>query len=111
MSSVLWCVTNGRAAAPPAIGCITGVSTSMKFRASRYRRTADTTFARVSNTVRASGFTIRSRYRWRYRVSTSLRPCHFSGSGRWHLARNVRLVAQTVSSPVRVRNRCPLTPT
>ena len=31
MSSVLWCVTNGRAAAPPAIGCITGVSTSMKF--------------------------------------------------------------------------------
>ncbi len=33
MSSVLWCVTNGRAAAPPAMGCITGVSTSTKPRA------------------------------------------------------------------------------
>src|SRR5436309_2883833 len=30
MSSVLWCVTNGRATAPPAMGCIMGVSTSMK---------------------------------------------------------------------------------
>jgi hypothetical protein len=29
-SSALWCVTNGRAAAPPGIGCIIGVSTSMK---------------------------------------------------------------------------------
>ena len=28
MSSALWCVTNGRASAPPAIGCIIGVSTS-----------------------------------------------------------------------------------
>ena len=28
MSSALWCVTNGRATAPPAIGCIIGVSTS-----------------------------------------------------------------------------------
>ena len=33
MSSALWWVTNGRAAAPPAIGCIIGVSTSMKSRA------------------------------------------------------------------------------
>ncbi len=30
MSSVLWCVMNGLATAPPAMGCIIGVSTSMK---------------------------------------------------------------------------------
>ena len=35
MSSVLWCVTNGRASAPPAIGCIIGVSTSRYPRAFR----------------------------------------------------------------------------
>ena len=28
MSKLLWCVMNGRAAAPPGIGCNTGVSTS-----------------------------------------------------------------------------------
>ena len=28
MSSALWCVLNGRATAPPGIGCIIGVSTS-----------------------------------------------------------------------------------
>jgi hypothetical protein len=28
MSSALWCVVNGRAAAPPYSGCSTGVSTS-----------------------------------------------------------------------------------
>ena len=65
MSSALWCVTKGRAAAPPAIGCITGVSTSTKPRASRNARMAVTAFVRTSNTRRASGFTIRSRYRWR----------------------------------------------
>ena len=29
MSSALWCVTNGRATAPPGMGCSMGVSTSM----------------------------------------------------------------------------------
>ena len=40
MSSSLWCVTNGRAAAPPYCGCSTGVSTSRKSRSSRKRRIA-----------------------------------------------------------------------
>src|SRR5213079_1938816 len=35
MPSALWCVLNGRAMAPPGIGCIIGVSTSRKPRASR----------------------------------------------------------------------------
>ena len=61
MSSVLWCVTNGRALAPPASGCIIGVSTSRYPRAVMNSRSADTTRLRVSNTRRESGLTIRSR--------------------------------------------------
>ena len=41
----------------------------------------------------------------------SVRPCHFSGSGSRHLARNVRSDTQTVSSFVLVRNSRPSTPT
>ena len=44
-------------------------------------------------------------------VSTSVSPCHFSGRGRKAFVRRVRVLTQTVSSPVRVRNRCPSTPT
>ena len=40
MSSALWCVLKGRAMAPPGIGCIIGVSTSRKPRASRKARMA-----------------------------------------------------------------------
>ena len=61
MSRALWCVTKGRASAPPAIGCIIGVSTSRKPRASKKRRIADTVRLRTSNTRRDSGFTARSR--------------------------------------------------
>ena len=61
MSSVLWCVRNGRALAPPAIGCIMGVSTSRYPRAVMNSRSAATTRLRVSNTRRESGLTIRSR--------------------------------------------------
>ena len=39
MSSALCVVTKGRAAAPPASGCIMGVSTSMNPRDSMKRRT------------------------------------------------------------------------
>ena len=61
MSSALWCVENGRARAPPAIGCIIGVSTSRKPRASKKRRIAETVRLRISNTRRESGLTTRSR--------------------------------------------------
>src|SRR5437868_6327020 len=47
MSSALWCVLNGRAMAPPGIGCIIGVSTSRKPRASRNARIRWTSGARV----------------------------------------------------------------
>ena len=55
MSSALWCVMNGRAAAPPAIGCIIGVSTSRKPRSSRKRADGrDDPAARLEHS-RASG--------------------------------------------------------
>ena len=66
---------------------------------------------RSRNTSRTAGFTRRSTYRWRYRVSTSRRPCHFSGSGRTDFERNVHALTWMVSSPVRVRMRSPVTPT
>ena len=56
MSSALWWVVNGRAAAPPAIGCSTGVSTSRKPRASMKRRMRDTMRARIAKTFAVSGF-------------------------------------------------------
>ncbi len=51
---------NGRAAAPPGIGCIIGVSTSRKSRASKKRRSSPTIRERFSKTWRTSGLTIRS---------------------------------------------------
>jgi hypothetical protein len=60
MSSALWWVTKGRAAAPPGTGCRTGVSTSTKARASRNRRMALMAAKRISKTRRASSLTMRS---------------------------------------------------
>src|SRR2546428_4774104 len=54
MPSALWCVLNGRAMAPPGIGCIIGVSTSRKPRASRNFRIAATSRARSTKIVRTS---------------------------------------------------------
>jgi hypothetical protein len=59
-SSVLWCVVNGRACAPPASACSTGVSTSMNPRSCRVRRKLAMISWRISNARRASGLTIRS---------------------------------------------------
>ena len=60
MSSALWCVMNGRAAAPPATACIIGVSTSTKPRSTRKRRSAAIVAKRISKTRRASSLAMRS---------------------------------------------------
>ena len=52
---------HGRAAAPPATPCRTGVSTSRKLRSSRNRRMRETIFERVIRRSRDSLFTTRSR--------------------------------------------------
>ena len=55
MSSALWWVANGRAVAPPGIGCMTGVSTSRNPRASRNARTVWMRRVRSRNTSRTPG--------------------------------------------------------
>ena len=60
MSSALWCVTNGLAAAPPGIGCIMGVSTSRKPRASKKARIAAMSRLFITKASRTWGLTIRS---------------------------------------------------
>ncbi len=61
MSSALWWVTNGRAAAPPAWLSSTGVSTSWKPLPSSTLRTAEITVERIANVRREGASTIRSR--------------------------------------------------
>jgi len=60
MSSALWCVTKGLAAAPPGMGCSIGVSTSMKPASAMKRRTDEIAFVRETKVLRDSGVTIRS---------------------------------------------------
>ena len=56
MSSVLWWVTNGRAWAPPASTCSTGVSTSMKPSASQ--RAPEAGDDRVADLERPAGLLV-----------------------------------------------------
>jgi hypothetical protein len=60
MSRVLWWVTKGRAAAPPATTCIIGVSTSTNPRASMKRRISAIIRLRARKVRRTSGFAMRS---------------------------------------------------
>ena len=65
MSSVLWWVTNGRAAAPPATVLSMGVSTSINPSLSKYARMAVMIFDRATNVSLTSGLAMRSTYRCR----------------------------------------------
>mmetsp|Transcript_26568 Transcript_26568/g.67636 ORF Transcript_26568/g.67636 Transcript_26568/m.67636 type:complete len:216 (-) Transcript_26568:325-972(-) len=109
--SVLWYVTNGRASAPPATDSSTGVSTSRNPLSSKHRRMVDTMRERARNVRRVSSVTIMSTYRCLYRFSTSVRPCHLSGSGSSDLVSTSSLVAATLSSPFSVRFTPPCAPT
>ena len=60
MSRALWWVTNGRAVAPPGMGCIIGVSTSRKPRASRNDRISRMIRLLRTKVSRTWGFTTRS---------------------------------------------------
>ena len=53
---------------------------------------------------------IRSRYRCRKRASTSVSPCHFSGSGLIDLHSREKSWASTLVWPVRVLKTGPVTP-
>ncbi|CAB4853296.1 unannotated protein [freshwater metagenome] len=66
---------------------------------------------RIRNARRASSLTMRSAYRWRKRVSVSVRPCHLSGIGRTALDSSSQRCTFTLSSPLRVVMTVPCTPT
>jgi hypothetical protein len=61
MSSALWWLKNGRASAPDAFVCRTGVSTSSNSCRSRKSRVAFTSCVRSRKRARVSSFVIRSR--------------------------------------------------
>ncbi|MNC33795.1 hypothetical protein D3C75_822030 [compost metagenome] len=60
MSSALWWVSNGLAAAPPGMVCSIGVSTSRKPRSLRKWRMWAITWERTRKVSRTSSLTIRS---------------------------------------------------
>mmetsp|Transcript_29697 Transcript_29697/g.82980 ORF Transcript_29697/g.82980 Transcript_29697/m.82980 type:complete len:235 (-) Transcript_29697:297-1001(-) len=59
-SSALWCVTNGRASAPPASVCSTGVSTSRNPRRPSSLRREESILARATKVSLTPGVTIMS---------------------------------------------------
>ena len=69
---------NGRAAAPPAMGCIMGVSTSMKPCASMKRR-KDGSLRAFEEDFAHFGIHDQVDVALAIARSTSSRPCHFSG--------------------------------
>jgi len=79
--------------------------------ASRNWRISRIILLRLTKTARTAGFTIRSTYRWRKRVSTSVSPCTFraTATGSWRGEKT--LEAEIVSSFVRVRKTGPSAPT
>jgi len=70
----LWYVINGLAVAPPKIGCIIGVSTSIKFILVNYSRMNWSIFERVINVLWFSGLQIKSKYLFLYLVSLLVSP-------------------------------------
>ena len=60
MSSALWWVTNGLAAAPPGITCSIGVSTSRNDSPTMKSRIAAMVLLRITNARRESSFMMRS---------------------------------------------------
>ena len=111
MPSALWKVLNGLASAPPALDSSTGVSISINDLSSRNLRMPLTIPARVRNVSRTSGLAMRSTYRCRYRISTSVKPLNLSGSGRSDFVSISNESTATESSPFSVRFTVPRAPT
>ena len=69
-----------------------------------------TTSLRMRSSWRERSLAHRSTSRWRYRVSTSLTPCHLSPKLRRASARSVHSLTMTESSPRLVRTTSPRAP-
>ena len=123
MSSALWCVTNGRANAPPYSGCRIGVSTSRKPLPSRNARTVEMIRARSDEHLPHPGIDHQvdvplavPQLLVGERIVDDLVPLLVrlllwrSGIGRRDLASSTRRRAWTETSPVLVRKTNPSTP-
>ena len=78
LSYAAWCVSNGRADAPEATDCSTGVCISMKLCSSSALLTDLITAARVERKAREGALTKRSKWRLRSEYTSSLKPkCGF----------------------------------
>ena len=83
MSSALWCVSNGRATAPPTSVCIVGVSTSRKpCVVEHLARGARRCGCARGRRRRPAGWRRDRRSAGGSASRRPVRPCHFSGSGR-----------------------------
>ena len=110
ISSVLWCVTNGLAVAPPAIVFSTGVSTSKYPFSSSIFLISVIIFVLIIKVSLTSGFIIKSTYLCLYLSSVSFKPWNFSGNGLKDFASSITFLACIEISPVFVLNTKPVIP-
>ena len=110
LSKALCLVIKGLATAPPGIGCIIGVSTSIKSLSFNELLTDSTIFVLSIKTFLESSLLIKSRYLCLYLISISDKPLNLSGIGLIDLVISTTSLASMVSSSVLVLNSLPLTP-
>ena len=110
LSKALWLVINGLATAPPGIGCIIGVSTSIKSLSFNELLIDSTTLVLSIKTFLDSSLLIKSKYLCLYLVSISAKPLNLSGIGLMDLVNKITLDASIVNSSVLVLNNLPSTP-
>ena len=110
-SRALWCVTKGLATAPPGIGCIMGVSTSIKFLSFKDCLIDSKISVLSINTFLESSLLMISKYLCLYFISISANPLNLSGIGLTALVINTASDASMVNSSVLVLKSFPLIPT
>jgi len=103
-------VTKGLAVAPPKIGCIMGVSTSMKFWEAKYSRIFCRILLRVKKFLWFSGLQIKSRKRFFYLRSLLANPVCSVGIMWRQGVRIWAYSAKSVNSPALVRPMQPRKP-
>ena len=97
--------------APLAIGCSSGVSTSMNPALPQEGPNRCVRLGPGFHCSQRGWVDVQIEIRWRYRDSTSVMPCHFSGHGRRQGARTVVDSTLMESSPRRVMTTSPAAPT
>ena len=111
MSRALWCVVNGRAAAPPAMACSVGPSTSTNRSPASVLRIDWTIFVRRRNrSSDALGVDQVEVAHPLAQLGIAAGPCAWPAASRSTCERKCSCSAKMVSSPVFVRRSSPSTP-